>query len=107
MAVRASREYLERVFEETKNWGRWGADEERGALNWITPARRAIAAARVREGHVVSCALELATMASPGNPNPALHMMIAAGDALDAAMHGVETSLDFVGVACHGMSVSH
>jgi kynurenine formamidase len=107
MAERSSREYLERVFEETKNWGRWGADDERGALNWITPARRAAAAARVRDGFVVSCALELATLAGPGNPNPAQHMMIAAGDARDAAMHGVETSLDYVGVACHGMSVSH
>ena len=107
MAERASREYLERVFEETKNWGRWGVDDERGALNWITPARRAASAARVRDGFVVSCALELATVSGPGNPNPAQHMMIAAGDARDAAMHGVETSLDFVGVACHGMSVSH
>jgi kynurenine formamidase len=107
MAERASREYLERVFEETKNWGRWGADDERGALNWITPARRTAATSRVREGFVVSCALELATVSGPGNPNPAQHMMIAAGDARDAAMHGVETSLDYVGVACHGMSVSH
>ena len=31
---------LERLFESVKNWGRWGADDERGALNYITPARR-------------------------------------------------------------------
>jgi len=104
---RASREYLERVFEETKNWGRWGPDDERGALNWITPERRAAAAALAREGHVVSCALELATLAGPGNPNPAQHMMIAAGDARDMVAPGLETSLDYVGVAFHGMAVSH
>jgi kynurenine formamidase len=107
MAERASREYLERVFEEVKNWGRWGPDDERGALNWITPARRKAAAALVREGHVVSCALELATRSGPGNPSPAHHMMIAAGDARDAAAPGLESSLDYVGVAYHGVAVSH
>jgi kynurenine formamidase len=108
MIERASREYLERVFEETRNWGRWGPDDERGALNWITPRKRAAAAALVREGAVVSCALELATMPGPGNPVPVQHMMIAAGDAREfSGMTGLEASNDFVGVACHGVSVSH
>jgi kynurenine formamidase len=108
MSERASREYLERVFEETKNWGRWGADDERGALNWITPAKRAAAAALVRDGLVVSCAVELPTRPGPGNPVPAQHMMLMAGDARDAAgVPGLETALDFVGVAFHGVAVSH
>lgn len=41
---------LDRVFEQCKNWGRWGADDQRGALNFITPATRVAAAALVREG---------------------------------------------------------
>jgi kynurenine formamidase len=108
MPERASREYLERVFEEVKNWGRWGADDERGALNWITPARRAAAAALVRDGHLVGLSHELPTRAGPGNPNPAQHMMIVSSDAREASgMPGLETSLDYVGVACHGVAVSH
>jgi hypothetical protein len=30
-------ERMRRVFEEVKNWGRWGDDDEMGALNLITP----------------------------------------------------------------------
>ncbi|ABK71380.1 cyclase family protein [Mycolicibacterium smegmatis] len=40
-----------------RNWGRWGEDDERGTLNFITPAAIAEAAALVRTGTVVSCAL--------------------------------------------------
>ena len=36
---------LDAWFESLKNWGRWGADDERGALNHLTPERRAAAAA--------------------------------------------------------------
>ena len=38
--VRASRERLDELFEEVKNWGRWGPEDQRGALNWITNERR-------------------------------------------------------------------
>ncbi|HEX5588269.1 MAG TPA: hypothetical protein VFZ17_13235, partial [Acidimicrobiia bacterium] len=34
------------------NWGRWGADDERGATNLITPDRVVAAAALVRNGNV-------------------------------------------------------
>jgi len=34
------------------NWGRWGADDERGTLNLLTPERIAAAAALVRSGKV-------------------------------------------------------
>jgi len=108
MVERASREYLERVFEETKNWGRWGPEDQRGALNWITPAKRAAAAALVRDGQVVSCALELQTTPGPGNPVPAQHMMIVAGDAREASgLPGLEATNDYLGVACHGVAISH
>ena len=42
------------VGEGPNNWGRWGKDDERGALNFITDEKRAAAATRgkkfVREG---------------------------------------------------------
>jgi hypothetical protein len=34
------------MFEAVKNWGRWGPDDERGTLNYLTPAE--VAAARSR-----------------------------------------------------------
>lgn len=41
------------------NWGRWGADDHRGTLNWITPARVAAAAGLIRAGEVVTLGLPL------------------------------------------------
>jgi kynurenine formamidase len=108
MSEPVTREWLERVFEQVKNWGRWGPDDELGALNYVTPERRAAAARLVREGALVSCALDLAVEPAADNPTPAQHMMVAAGDAREStAMGGLEMSLDFFGVACHGSAVSH
>ena len=46
----------QRAMEELSNWGRWGADDELGASNLITPAKRRAAAALVTEGLSVSLA---------------------------------------------------
>lgn len=47
---------FERAMEELSNWGRWGADDELGASNLITPAKRVAAASLVTEGITVSLA---------------------------------------------------
>jgi kynurenine formamidase len=93
------------LFELTKRWGRWGADDERGALNLLTPARvrRAVSLARI--GTVVSCGRELPVTPAADNPSPALHHMVAAGDL--ARGPGLQASADFIGVSFHGMAVSH
>ncbi len=103
-------ERMQQIFEAAKNWGRWGAADQAGALNLITPAKRIAASRLVRTGEVVSLARELPVQPSAENPTPALHMMIVAGDACGPEAHGVaglETAMDFVGVAFHGMAVSH
>jgi kynurenine formamidase len=93
------------VFEATKRWGRWGEDDDRGALNLLTPERVAKAATLVRDGITVPCGRRLATVPAVDNPNPALHHMLRAGDV--GAQGGLQWSGDFVGVAFHGNSVSH
>lgn len=40
-----------------RNWGRWGDDDQRGTLNYVTPALVASAAKLVRSGRVISMAL--------------------------------------------------
>ena len=102
------RAWMERTFEQVKNWGRWGPQDERGALNYITAERRAAAARLVRDGSAVSCALDLAVAPAPDNPVPVQHMMVTAGDARESPdLAGLEMSLDFFGVACHGAAVTH
>ena len=45
-----------RAMKELSNWGRWGKDDELGAANLITPAKRKQATALVTEGVAVSLA---------------------------------------------------
>ncbi len=94
-----------RMFEELKNWGRWGADDERGTLNLITPEKTKGALALAKEGVTVSCALPLPVAPGPMNFRPVAHMMLRAGDAV--ADEGLQFTSDYFAIAPHGMSTSH
>ena len=99
---------LDAAYEALSNWGRWGADDERGMLNHLTPERRAKAVAAVVDGTSISLAHDLATVPSTENPYPAHHHMLAAGDARDdAGIPGYEASRDYVGAHVHGLGVTH
>ncbi len=56
------------MFQELSNWGRWGADDERGTMNLITPAKTRQAAALVRRVISVSLAHNAMTEEDPDNP---------------------------------------
>lgn len=45
---------FKQAMKELSNWGRWGQDDELGAANFITPAKRKAAVALVKEGITVS-----------------------------------------------------
>jgi kynurenine formamidase len=44
---------------EPHNWGRWGADDQRGALNLLTPQVVRMATGCVRQGRVISLSLPI------------------------------------------------
>ena len=46
--------------KELSNWGRWGADDELGAANLITPAKRKQALALATQGLPISLAHDVA-----------------------------------------------
>jgi kynurenine formamidase len=99
---------LAELYQALKNWGRWGEDDERGALNHLTPAHRRAAATLVTEGASVSLAHDLAVRPSAENPYPAQHHMLAAGDARDGTgIPGYEAARDYVGAHVHGLGVTH
>ncbi len=64
------------------NWGRWGAEDERGTLNFVTPEKVRRAAACVRRGEVFSLGLTFGVegpqIGQGGRVNP-LHLMSAVG----------------------------
>ena len=45
MAEEVTGDWVRGVFEQVKNWGKWGEADERGALNYIDDKKRAAAAA--------------------------------------------------------------
>ena len=65
-----SRAQFDQWMNELSNWGRWGPDDEVGAFNLITPARRAAAAALVTEGFTVSLASNAQNYESVDVPCP-------------------------------------
>src|SRR6476620_11679857 len=69
-AHQVSAEQYERWKKDLSNWGRWGKDDEIGALNLITPAKRKQAAALVKEGVSVSLAADADTTKAVDNPTP-------------------------------------
>ena len=63
------------MFQQVKNWGRWGPDDQLGAANLITEAKRRQAADLVKNGVSVSLAHNPLTEAAPDNPQPFEHTM--------------------------------
>ena len=99
---------LKALFEGVSNWGRWGDDDQRGALNHIGPGQVRAAAALVREGRTVSLSRDFPTRPGPENPWPAQHHMLIGGDdCCVPGIDGLEVSTDFIGIAFHGMASSH
>src|SRR3954470_13914863 len=70
---------IERWKKELSNWGRWGKDDQIGALNLITAAKRKHAAALVKEGFTVSLAHDALTEKAIDNPQPYEHVMQGLG----------------------------
>jgi hypothetical protein len=80
----------ERWKKDLSNWGRWGKDDEIGALNLITPEKRKLAAGLVREGFSMSLAGDAETVQAVDNPNPYDVKMLAIGnDRIGVAYHGI------------------
>jgi kynurenine formamidase len=86
----------ERWKKQLSNWGRWGKDDQIGALNLITPAKRKQAAGLVKEGFSVSMAGDADTVKAVDNPNPyELRMLTIGSDQIAVNYHGIaHTHLD-------------
>lgn len=106
MAPRLTRDEVIALDEKISNWGRWGKEDERGALNFITDEKRAAAARLVEAGVTVSLALALATAPAPDNPTPVTHLMHQTGfDAHEVRL--MPYTADYFAISPHGHAVTH
>ena len=101
----ATQQQFERWMTEHSNWGRWGDDDQIGAANLITPAKRKQAAALVETGEAVSLGHDVTDdLGSDPNRPFGLNMIISFDpdrirDRLDIDYHGgFFTHLDAI---CH------
>ena len=89
----------ERWQMELSNWGRWGASDELGTLNLITPAKRRAAVALVKEGVTVSLASTAFTEKGVDVPCPVEWKMVTASES---------GATDQVAFPCiHGAGTTH
>ena len=93
---------VERLVKELSNWGRWGTDDQRGALNLITPEKRAAAAKLVKRGLSVSLARDVEKKPAVDNKYPFNHTMLLLGKNAVG-----QFSSDRFSVAYHGVTHTH
>lgn len=93
---------IDRLKTQLSNWGRWGKDDQLGALNLITPAKRKVAATLVKEGVAVSLARDTNSDVEADNPNPFQHTMNATG-----ADSAGQWAADTLSVLFHGYQHTH
>ncbi|MSQ25832.1 MAG: cyclase family protein [Dehalococcoidia bacterium] len=89
------------VYEE-HTWGRWGKDDDSGAVNLITDAKRLAATRLVKRGRSISLSRVLPTDPAPGNVRPVHYWM-------HTTQHpgGVAYAADYVGTEFHGVATTH
>ena len=97
---------FEALFRAVSTWGRWGANDQRGALNELTPKRIAAAARLVRDGVSVSLSLPMSTETAADNPEPAVHRMVLP-EGSGAGSGSLRFFKDFVGADYHHEGHSH
>ncbi|MBF6191588.1 cyclase family protein [Nocardia implantans] len=90
-----------RVADGVRNWGRWGAADELGTLNFITPDKVAHAASLVRHGRVFPLGVDFGSSGPQGafkfRHNPVHVMTVDGGDARTLTEYGPKWLRNSVG----------
>ena len=94
--------------ESLSNWGRWGADDQLGTLNLLSPEKTRRATALVQEGVRVSCARRVSYEAGPDAPRPPQYFMTMSGDPYrPGSGPDRQVAMDYFGIIFHGHTTTH
>jgi kynurenine formamidase len=98
-------------YRTENNWGRWGQQDQLGALNLITPAKRTQAAALVQTGETVSCARPITTDITPDITHQVQRFMVDSGEGRDTdpleRRNSRRGAAEFIGMVFHGQTITH
>lgn len=97
-APHITRTQVDAWMTELSNWKRWGAEDQKGTLNLITPEKRKAALRLVRDGVSVSLAHTIDKEPAPDSPRPIGQQMT-----LDTAGH----AMDLYSIWYHGSVITH
>jgi kynurenine formamidase len=95
------------LFRSVSTWGRWGEDDDRGALNHLDPDRVVAASRLVQDGTTVTLSLPMNTKAAVDNPEPAVHTMTMIPGGRGHGHGELEFAKDFVGADYHNDGHTH
>lgn len=96
---------FEQYMKDLSNWGRWGKDDQMGAVNLITPAKRKQALATVKEGVSVSMARTADLEPAVDNPQPIVRKMTSVG--VGKPTTGAANTGDTFFISYHGYIHTH
>jgi kynurenine formamidase len=100
-----------RMMETLSNWGRWGAEDELGTVNLVTPATRRAAARLVEDGVSVTCARPISTDIAADTTFQPLRFMVDSGEGRDTAsperILERRGASEFIGMVFHGYTITH
>ncbi len=102
----ATRADFEQYFKELSNWNRWGKDDQMGAVNLITPAKRKQAASVVKEGFSVSLARTAEMEKAVDNPQPIVRQVTRPGNNQNPRTD-TASSADTFFISYHGYAHTH
>ena len=106
-----SEDELLSYFKKFSNWGRWGAEDQLGAPNLITPAVTKRAIDLVEDGLRITMSRTVSFEPSADAPSPPVHFMVesgegwASGDKISSRAFPAAT--DYFGMIFHGYTVTH
>ena len=86
-----------------RHWGRWGADDQLGALNLVTADKVLEAAALAREGEIISLSREVPASAVSNAFKPATRQL----SKKELATRGEGAVVDYFGIDYHGSCTTH
>lgn len=96
-----TKQQVDRWMKESSNWGRWGKDDQLGAMNLVTDAKRKQAIALARTGTVVSLARRPVLVPKAKSESAGAHLEIELNH-LDVG-YTVENQM----LAFHGSTFTH
>ncbi|MFQ6030933.1 MAG: cyclase family protein [Dehalococcoidia bacterium] len=98
-------------FKSLSNWGRWGAEDQLGAPNLITPAKTKRAAGLVEDGLRISMSRTIGFEPTVDAPSPPVHFMVESGEGWSSgdkvSSRAFPAATDYFGMIFHGVTVTH